>query len=89
VVLQGVEDVQLIESATRKTTGSRKYLNGLAKCIEQGILYGSDRTSWKLAKEKGERLFKSEYGGSYKVFKQRPILNEIISYCVGDVQYLP
>jgi exonuclease 3'-5' domain-containing protein 1 len=76
VALQGVEDIQLMESATRTTTSSRKYLNGLAKCIEQ-------------AKEKGGRLFKPEYGGSYKVFEQRPIPNEIISHCVGDVQYLP
>lgn len=53
-----------MESATRTTTSSRKYLNGLAKCIEQGVLH-------------------------YEVFEQRPIPNEIISYCVGDVQYLP
>ena len=68
---------------------SRKYLNGLAKCIEQCVLYGSDLTSWKLAEENGGRLFKPEYGGSYKVFGQHPIPNEVISYCVGDVQYLP
>jgi len=89
VALQGVEDVQLMGSATRTTTSSRKYLNGLAKCIEQGVLHGSDLTSWKLAKEKGGRSFKAEFGGSYKVFEQRPIPTEIISYCVGDVQYLP
>ena len=53
VALQGAEDVQLMESATRTTTGSKKYLNSLAKCIEQGVLYGNDLTSWKLAKEKG------------------------------------
>jgi exonuclease 3'-5' domain-containing protein 1 len=29
IALQGVEDVQLMESATRETTGSRRYLNGL------------------------------------------------------------
>ncbi|KFY69210.1 hypothetical protein V496_00441 [Pseudogymnoascus sp. VKM F-4515 (FW-2607)] len=84
VALQGVEDVQLMESATRTTTGSRKYLNGLAKCVE-GVVHGSDLSSWKLAKEKGGRLFKAECGGSYDVFEQRPIPNEIISYCVGDV----
>jgi exonuclease 3'-5' domain-containing protein 1 len=89
VALQGVEDVQLMESATRTTTRSRKYLNGLAKCVEKCVLYGSDLASWKLAKEKGERLFKAEHGGSYEVFKQRPIPDEIISYCVGDVQCLP
>jgi len=89
VALQGVEDVQLMESATRTTTSSRKYLNGLAKCVEQSVLHGKDLTSWKLAKEKGRRLFKAEYGGSYEVFEQRLIPNEIISYCAGDVQYLP
>ena len=78
-----------MESAKRTNTTSRKYLNGLAKCIEQDMPYDSDLTSWKLAKEKGGRLFKAEFGGSYKVFEQRPIPNEIISYCVGDVQYLP
>ena len=78
-----------MESATRATTSSRKYLNGLAKCIEQSGLDSRDLTSWKLAKEKGERLFKVQFGGSYEVFEQRPIRNHIISYCVGDVQHLP
>ncbi|TEY24852.1 hypothetical protein BOTCAL_1352g00020 [Botryotinia calthae] len=88
VALQGEEDVQLMESATRTTTSSRKYLNGLAKCIEQSGLDNRDLTSWKLAKEKGEQLFKVQFGGSYEVFEQRPIRNDIISYCVGDVQHL-
>jgi exonuclease 3'-5' domain-containing protein 1 len=90
VALQGVEDVQLMESATRRTTASRKFLSGLAKCAEKNVLLsGSDLASWKQVKEKGERLFKAEYGGSYEVFNQRPILDDIISYCVGDVHYLP
>ncbi len=89
VALQGVQDIQLMESASRTTTRSRKYLNGLAKCVEQGVLHDSDLQSWKLAKEKGGQLFKAEYGGSYEVFNQRPIPSDIISYCVGDVQYLP
>jgi exonuclease 3'-5' domain-containing protein 1 len=92
VALQGVEDVQLMESATRTTTASRKYLNGLAKFIENNMFMsigGSGLASWKLAKAKGERLFKAEHGGSFDVFNQRPIPEDIISYCVGDVQYLP
>jgi exonuclease 3'-5' domain-containing protein 1 len=88
VALQGVQDIQLMESAMRKTTSSRKYLNGLSKCIKEGVLYGSELASWKLAKEKGGRLFKPEEGGSYEVFEQRPIPDGIIDYCVGDVQYL-
>ena len=92
VALQGVEDVQLMESATRRTTGSRKCLSDLAKCVEEYVfrpLHGVDPASWKAAKEKGERLFKAEHGGSYEVFNQRPIPEEIISYCVGDVMCLP
>jgi exonuclease 3'-5' domain-containing protein 1 len=92
VALQGVEDVQLMESATRKTTASRKFLSGLSKCVESNVFaFSSVRglVDWKLAKEKGEHLFKVEHGGSYDVFNQRPISGDIVSYCVGDVQYLP
>ena len=90
VRLQGVEDVQLMESATRRDTRSRKFLSSLAKCIEKNALIcGSDLVNWKLVKERGERLFKVEHGGSCEVFNQRPIPEEILAYCVGDVQYLP
>ncbi|OBT68818.1 hypothetical protein VE03_02086 [Pseudogymnoascus sp. 23342-1-I1] len=87
VALQGVMDIQLMESAKRTTTGSRKYLTGLSKCVEKRAF--SDQASWKLAKEKGERLFKPEHGGSFEVFNLRPIPKDIVSYCVGDVQCLP
>jgi len=92
VALQGVEDVQLMENAMRKTTASRKFLKSLTKCVENKLLTslgGSRLANWKLAKEKGERLYKAEHGGSYDVFNQRPIPEDISSYCVGDVQYLP
>lgn len=92
VALQGVEDAQLMESATRKTAQSRRCLSGLAKCIENNshvVFSGSELQSWKQAKEKGNRLFKREYGGSYEIFNQRPIPEEVVSYCVGDVQCLP
>lgn len=64
VALQGVEDVQLMESATRETTGSRKFLSGLAKCVEKNVLtslHGMDPASWKAAKEEGVRLFKGRF----------------------------
>jgi exonuclease 3'-5' domain-containing protein 1 len=94
VALQGVEDVQLMESATRETTGSRKYLTGLAKCIDKNMLmwFGNmrqDPIDWKQSKETGERLFKAEHGGSYEVFNERPIPDAIVRYCVGDVRCLP
>ncbi|KAK4900035.1 hypothetical protein LTR27_002798 [Elasticomyces elasticus] len=88
VKMAGVEDVQLMENATRTTTKQRRLVSGLARCIEQNI-HGASTASWKSAKEKGEKLFKSEHGGSYEVFNQRPLSAEILSYCVGDVQFLP
>lgn len=89
VELQGVHDLQLMESATRTTTRKRKYLNSLAKCVADLECRNFDTASWKLAKETGERLFKPEYGGSYQVFNQRPMPEQIVAYCVGDVQCLP
>ncbi|KAJ6191964.1 hypothetical protein J3E72DRAFT_191265, partial [Bipolaris maydis] len=44
---------------------------------------------WKLAKEKGERLYKVENGGSHDVFNQRPISEDLLSYCDSDVRYPP
>jgi hypothetical protein len=51
-------------------------MSGLTKCIEKDMLFttGSNvslwssqtaKRNWQIAKEKGERLFKQEYGGSY------------------------
>ncbi|KAF2497286.1 hypothetical protein BU16DRAFT_526305 [Lophium mytilinum] len=90
VSLQGIEDVQLMENASR-SFGSRKFLSGLAKCIELDShgLEPQVRQSWRLAKEKGERLFKPANGGSYEVFNARPLSEDIIAYCAGDVQFLP
>ncbi|KAI4151960.1 MAG: hypothetical protein LQ340_003172 [Diploschistes diacapsis] len=91
VRLQGVQDIQLMDGAVRRTIISRKYLSGLAKCVEKHVFIsqsGTNLASWKPAKERGERLFKAEHGGSYEVFNQRPIPEEIISYCVADVQCL-
>ncbi|PSN72918.1 hypothetical protein BS50DRAFT_475485, partial [Corynespora cassiicola Philippines] len=92
VALRGVEDVQLMESATRQTTPSRMFVSGLTKCIEQNLapaLFGNRMAAWKLAKQKGEQLFMTAKGGSYEVFNQRPMPAALIAYCVGDVQCLP
>lgn len=91
VALQGVEDVQVMESATGKTTASRRLLSGLSKRIETNMysLFGNvSQESWK---QTGKRraIVQSRKGGSYEVFNQRPIPQEIVSYCVGDVICLP
>lgn len=94
IALQGVDDVQLMESASRETTASRKYLSGLSKCIEKNMImwfgnFGQDPVDWKRVKEEGEQLFKPEHGGSYEVFNRRPIPESIKKYCAGDARCLP
>ncbi|KAJ8132956.1 hypothetical protein O1611_g672 [Lasiodiplodia mahajangana] len=88
IKLQGILDVQLMESACQPTTYSRRYIRGLSKCTEE-ILHGREQLQWKLDKENGERLWNPQKGGSYSVFNARPLSNSISSYCVGDVRYLP
>jgi exonuclease 3'-5' domain-containing protein 1 len=87
VALQGIEDVQLMESATRKTTQSRRLLNSLKTCVENNVFTSIDsnrQTSWELAKDNGGRLFKVEHGGFYEILNERSIPEILIAYCVGD-----
>ncbi|KAI9849403.1 MAG: hypothetical protein M1838_000146 [Thelocarpon superellum] len=86
--LKGVQDMQLIELATRPF--HRKFVNSLAKCIEEdaALTYG-DKERWKSVKETGTRLFDPNVGGSYDVFNARPLSEAIKIYSVQDVVYLP
>lgn len=34
------------------------------------------------------KLFAPEYGGSYRVFNERPLSMDIIRYCIQDVHYM-
>lgn len=86
--LAGVQDLQLMEFVTRGFRG--RYVCGLAKCIEKDApLTVAERNTWKAIKEKGLQLFAPERGGSYEVFNQRPLSQEILSYCLSDVEFLP
>lgn len=87
--LRGVVDLQVMENCTRNAV-SKHYLNGLAKCIQNDLNLGfAEKTSWQLAKDRGMKLFAPERGGSYEVFGSRPLLPEIVEYCVADVCYMP
>ncbi|KAF7589425.1 hypothetical protein BBP40_004295 [Aspergillus hancockii] len=84
----GVHDPQLMELATRSF--SKRYVHGLARCIENDApMTVSERNAWKLGKERGLKLFAPERGGSYEVFNVRPLAEDIMQYCVQDVQFLP
>ena len=86
--LTNVEDLQLMELATRY--GHRRYINGLARCIERdGGMSLSAKTKWSLAKRQGHSLFDPQVGGSYAVFDQRPLSDVVRDYCVQDVLLLP
>lgn len=86
--LAGIQDLQLMELATRGF--GRKYVNGLAKCIERDApMTYMEMEDWKATKERGVKLFAPERGGSYEVFNARPLSEEIRRYCIQDVQFLP
>ncbi|KAI4112172.1 MAG: hypothetical protein LQ339_000180 [Xanthoria mediterranea] len=88
--LAGVQDIQLMELAIRKPNIPKKYLNGLAKCIEKDVPMPMDESHrWKMVKEKGRRLFAPECGGSYEVFNTRPMSDDVQAYCVQDVKFMP
>ncbi|KAL6909140.1 ribonuclease H-like domain-containing protein [Trichoderma evansii] len=86
--LAGVLDLQLMELATRNS--NRRLVSGLSKCIERDApLSATERRSWMQIKDKGVQLFNPENGGSYAVFNERPLREDISLYCTQDVQILP
>lgn len=87
IAVQGIEDVQLMELATR--TASKRLVNGLAKCIEGNPdIDHRERYAWRLVKDRGQRLFKSGKDG-YAIFDRRPLPEDVLEYCVQDVTFLP
>ncbi len=67
IALEGVQDVQLMENAARPV-GSKKFLNGLRKCIESHApLTEQEKQQWKAVKEAGIKLLISKNGGSFQV----------------------
>ncbi|KAJ5788550.1 hypothetical protein N7457_003540 [Penicillium paradoxum] len=86
--LAGIIDLQLMELATRYF--SKRYVSGLAKCIDRDApLTAHETRAWKASKERGLDLFDPKRGGSYEVFNTRPLPDEIREYCEQDVRFLP
>ena len=87
--LRGVVDIQLMELRTR--AGSRKFVNGLARCLENYFATSApgQASLWRQAKQAGIRLFAPERGGSYDIFNARPMPQAIVDYCIQDVTLLP
>jgi exonuclease 3'-5' domain-containing protein 1 len=89
ISLAGIQDLQLMEASVREYPP--KFVHGLAKCIGEApdLLSPEEWTAWEAAKERGRDLFVPERGGSYAVFNERPLPEDIRLYCVQDVHLLP
>ncbi|KAL3446045.1 ribonuclease H-like domain-containing protein [Aspergillus insuetus] len=93
IKLAGIEDLQLMELGTRG--GKRTHVKGLAHCIRLNIPYAEWKDGqesidrWLETKEKGRKLFAPEHGGSFEVFNQRPLSEDVLKYCIEDVRLLP
>ncbi|KAL7940220.1 hypothetical protein V8C42DRAFT_356393 [Trichoderma barbatum] len=88
IKLDGVLDLQLMELATRGF--SKRCVSGLSKCIEKDApLSIHERRSWIQIKDKGQQLSNPDKGGSFEVFNERPLREDISVYCAQDVHILP
>lgn len=82
VGLANVIDIQLMENATR--TGDKTYLRGLDKCVQYDLnLKPQVLYRWQKVKKQGQA------GMAADIFSTRPLAEDTIRYCVGDVEYLP
>lgn len=89
IKLAGVQYLQLMELAKRPL-GRKRLVSGLGKCIEyDASLTLLEKVAWKADKAKGISLFDPKRGGSYKVFSERPLRQDIKEYCIQDTKYLP
>lgn len=86
--VDGIEDLQLMELASRNF--SKRCVNGLAKCVEGDSTIGyTEKRNWRNVKNNGRKLFDPAQGGSYAVFDQRPLTQEVLDYCAQDVTLMP
>jgi exonuclease 3'-5' domain-containing protein 1 len=88
--VSGIEDLQLMELASRNAFESKRYVSGLAKCIQNySQLSWAEKQQFKAVKEQGLSLFDPARGGSYAVFDQRPLSAEVAKYCAQDALHMP
>jgi len=86
----GIFDLQVAEVAERRNRGlGVRYVQGLFKCLTNCPTLSDQH---KLFAEKidilGKNLFEPENGGSYEVFRMRPLHPIILVYAAHDVRYM-
>ncbi|EFR01940.1 hypothetical protein MGYG_04941 [Nannizzia gypsea CBS 118893] len=90
VSMGGVEDIQLMEWATRE--GPRKYVKMLSTCVQDdSFLSIEDKARWKFNDESGKELFWPERSSemSHKRLKWDTLPAEIKDHCADSVMVLP
>jgi exonuclease 3'-5' domain-containing protein 1 len=86
----GIFDLQLAEVGERRSRGLNvRYVQGLFKCLCGAANMTDDH---KVFAEKidhlGKNLFEPDCGGSYEVFRARPLHPIILVYAAHDVRYM-
>ncbi|KAF2003601.1 hypothetical protein P154DRAFT_589919 [Amniculicola lignicola CBS 123094] len=87
VKLQGIQDLQLMELAQRINV-SRQYLSGLAKCIDRHLIHtwaSTQRADFSSIKSQGKHILTTQKG----VFRERPLREMVVEYCVQGVVCMP
>ncbi|KAG6139276.1 hypothetical protein E4U28_003902 [Claviceps purpurea] len=88
ISLQGVQDLQLMELATRRK--NRRLVASLARAIKRDSpITFVEKLKWEQHKKWTKNLFDPKKGGRLEVFNERPFREGILEYCVGDVALLP
>eukprot|EP00929_Paragymnodinium_shiwhaense_P123798 TRINITY_DN9807_c0_g1_i1.p1 TRINITY_DN9807_c0_g1~~TRINITY_DN9807_c0_g1_i1.p1 ORF type:complete len:510 (+),score=86.28 TRINITY_DN9807_c0_g1_i1:190-1719(+) len=86
----GIFDLQLAEVATRRMRNySVQYVSGLNRCIAQCTAVESDQKAFaNRINDLGKRMFEPQNGGTYEVFRKRPLNPVILVYAAHDSRYM-
>lgn len=90
ILPQGIFDLQLAEVADRRSRGLNvTYVSGLQKCLSQCPNLGiEERHFAKEISRIGKSLYEPQNGGSYEVFRSRPLNPVILVYAAHDSRYM-
>lgn len=81
-------DVQYLYCMACGDVGDR-FLKGLGKALGSAYwLSGTEKMEMERVKSAGKRLFAPEVGGTYEVWRRRPISQELLVYAAVDVVHL-
>lgn len=88
--LYGIEIKKVVDLQVMYTMKNRKFIKflpGMARAIEK-FLTSDEHVELEKVKSQGKLLFAPEKGGSYDVWKKRPLSEALIKYCSIDLKYL-